>query len=734
MKPPVNILLLDDSPLDAQAIEHALRRWQMNFVLHYSRSGDEYIRQLNSSEPPDIILADYNIPDFDGMMAFKHARELAPGTPFIILSTAWDDARVVASLKNGAADFLLKDHLARLPAVIDRALAEKRHLNEKRAMTEHLTQTEERYQILFDSNPNPIWVFDIHSLKFLAVNDAAVRKYGYSRAEFDGLSILDIRPPQDVPVARDLLTRWPRPESEAIPSRHRNKDGSIFYVSISSHDMMFEGHEARIVVVTDLTERTRAEEALRESEQRYRTMVENASELIYTADLRGNFQYANPATLKTTGYSLAEVLRMNYLDLVVPQYRSMTRRFYFRQYLGRQSTSYIELPFFSRTGEVLWFGQNAALVMENNEVTGFHLIARDITHRVRTEEELAKSLSLLRAALDSTADGILVVDRDMKVEAYNQKFLELWRIPFKIVDRHDDHELLECVLKLIKEPEKFLKKVQHLYGRPEAVSFDLIGLVDGRMFERYSQPQYLTDRIVGRVWSFRDVTERHHAEERLRSSHQQLRALAARIHSIKEEESARIAREIHDELGQALTGLKMDLKWLEKHLPDTPPLHNRIASMTELITGTISVVRRIATELRPSVLDALGLVPALEWQAQEFQSRTGIACQVESPSPDLHFSSEQSIALFRILQEALTNVLRHSHASSVRIALSSHGESALLIIHDNGRGITDSEVADPHSLGLLGMRERIQPLDGTVQISGGPDQGTTVTVSLPLVS
>lgn len=228
-------------------------------------------------------------------------------------------------------------------------------------------------------------------------------------------------------------------------------------------------------------------------------------------------------------------------------------------------------------------------------------------------------------------------------------------------------------------------------------------------------------------------SERKRAEEKLRETNEQLRALAARLQSVREEERIWIAREIHDELGQALTALKIDLSWLESKLPrDQKPLLNKTKSISKLVDNTIRSLRRIASELRPGVLDNLGLAAAIEWQAQEFQTRTGITCRCWLNLDDSGLSKEQSTAIFRIFQEALTNVARHANATDVDISLEEKAGELVLEVRDNGKGITESEISNPKSLGLLGMRERAFLLGGEVKIIGAAGKGTAVTVYIPL--
>jgi len=227
-----------------------------------------------------------------------------------------------------------------------------------------------------------------------------------------------------------------------------------------------------------------------------------------------------------------------------------------------------------------------------------------------------------------------------------------------------------------------------------------------------------------------EIAERRAAEGRLRDSEEKLRALAAHLVSVREEERAHIAREIHDEFGQVLTGLKMDVTWLAARLEE-PPLLEKTGSMCALIDASIETVRKISSGLRPEMLDDMGLVASIGWQAREFQKRTGIRCRVKLPAESVRFASDVSINTFRIFQEILTNVARHSGATRLDVDLDSTAERLLLEVVDNGVGISEHQANGNRSLGLLGMQERALRLGGAVRISGARGQGTRVQVSIP---
>jgi signal transduction histidine kinase len=250
-----------------------------------------------------------------------------------------------------------------------------------------------------------------------------------------------------------------------------------------------------------------------------------------------------------------------------------------------------------------------------------------------------------------------------------------------------------------------------------------------------------------RVGVIRELTARRRAEEEVRALNAelekrvierttQLRALSARLLSVREEERTCLAREIHDELGQELTALKLHLDFLPTRVagvqtPGQESLQQNMTDMSALAGTLIDSVRRIATELRPAALDDLGLPATIEWHAHEFEHRFGVRCIVACEPDTVILDPSRATALFRIVQEALTNVARHAAAQAVAITLRSNADAVLLEVKDDGRGITDHALRDTNSLGLLGIRERAQLLGGTVDIWGVPGRGTTVRVRLP---
>ena len=291
------------------------------------------------------------------------------------------------------------------------------------------------------------------------------------------------------------------------------------------------------------------------------------------------------------------------------------------------------------------------------------------------------------------------------------------------------HDALDIALE--KCPETPFIFVTGTMGEEVAIETLKSGATDYVLKTRLSR---LMPAVQRALREREERAQHRRAEEQLRESHQQLRALSVYLQSVREEERTRIAREVHDELGQALTSCKLDLSWIANKLPgELKPLLEKARALTAHIDSTIQTVRRISSELRPGVLDHLGLAAAIEWQGNEFQNRTGIRCDVRArvrePLPDQNLST----TLFRIFQETLTNVIRHAGATQVAVTLKETDGRVVLEVRDNGRGIAREEIFNAKSMGLLGMRERAALLGGDFQIGTLPGgHGTRVRVSIPL--
>jgi signal transduction histidine kinase len=349
--------------------------------------------------------------------------------------------------------------------------------------------------------------------------------------------------------------------------------------------------------------------------------------------------------------------------------------------------------------------------------------------RILLVEDSAMDVALMKHMLRALGRELSVVN----VEAREAFVNELNRRPPDLIlsdyslPRFNGGTALEIAKQLA--PHAPFIFVTGTMGEEVAIAMLNEGATDYVLKDRLTR---LVPAVIRALAEAKQRHERELAEEKFRRSHDQLRALTGHLQFVREEERTRIAREVHDELGQALTGLKLDLSWLSGQIRGTPALQRKIKSMTGQIDATIQAVRRIATELRPGVLDNLGLAAAIEWQATEFQTRTGIRCAMTIDVTESIWEQNFSTACFRIFQETLTNIIRHAQATRVEVRLAQEDPQLILTVKDNGRGITEKEVLQAQSIGLIGMKERATQLGGEISFCGQPGLGTTVTLRVPI--
>ncbi|QQS32635.1 MAG: PAS domain S-box protein [Acidobacteriota bacterium] len=391
-------------------------------------------------------------------------------------------------------------------------------ISERRRAELAVAESEARFRELFDNANDIIYVHDLEG-NYISINKAGERIFGYTSEEALALNMSEVVAPEHLNRVRKYLRD--KIDGKKTQTTYEveciKKDGSRAVLEINSSVIRSDGKPIAVQgIARDITDRKLAEDAISKSEERYRDLFENANDLIYTHDMSGNFTSLNRAGEIITGYSREEALKMNIGQVVAPEFLELAQTMTARKVEEELPTTY-ELEIIARSGKRVTLELSTRLIVSpGGSPIGVQGIARDITDRRRTEIDLHNTISLFASTFESTADGIVVMSLDREIVTCNRKFREMWDVHPQIIEKKDGAKLVDLVLSKIKNPEEFNRSLDRVYADPLATASDIIELTDGRVFERYSQPQMMEGRPVGRVACFRDITERTRAEEKIR--------------------------------------------------------------------------------------------------------------------------------------------------------------------------------------------------------------------------
>lgn len=478
--------------------------------------------------------------------------------------------------------------------------------------------------------------------------------------------------------------------------------------------------------------RSKLEESLKESEATLRKLFMNAPVGIFRTNTRGEVLDVNPEMARIAGFEQFDQVPRDIRDVSLRLYVDPSRRKAFLKELKKVGyVENFECEAFQKDGSRIWLSMNARISRhlpgEDFEIEGF---AVEITPRKQSEGLLEE----YRLAVEGSEELMAVIDRDYRYRMVNAAYLKLHgRSREEMVGRSVGRMLGEQYFQFIVKPH-----MDRCFAG-ENVRYERKGFYPGagtRQLEVQYHPLTSGERVEKIVAILRDITDYKKAENELRQSQHQLRQLAAYLQDVREQERTEIARTVHDELGQALTGLKIDLglheNQLARHFPESGELFENMRSMTGLVDHLIQFTRELVSELRPSMLDDLGLAAAIEWYLEKYKARTGLAVSYNSSSGLETIDGGIATAMYRIVVESLTNVTRHARATAVMIDLYIAGDMLVLKIHDNGVGITKDRINRTRSFGIVGMRERALAFGGSIDFEGRPGKGTTVRVKIPV--
>ncbi len=518
-------------------------------------------------------------------------------------------------------------------------------------------------------------------------------------------------------------------------------------------------------VMLDAVEHAHAEQ--REAQHRYQDMLDSVELLALILDTEGRITYCNDFLLRRTGWTREEVLGRDWHTLFLPPELGGDRARFMRNLGNEAITRNAESEIRTRAGErrlINW--NNSMLRSPTGAIIGTASIGEDITERRQAGEQqrlllleanrsraallnlledqqgvtrtLRKSEARLAAAQRKARIGSFEMNLDTQALTWSAEMFRIVGLD-PALGPPSFTEFVAMIHPGERESYQRSRAAALAERRSHGFEFRVIRTdgsvcwIEGRgemTFDEAGQP-------LGTVGTGQDITEHKETEQRLAESHEHLRSLAARLQTVREEQSAHIAREIHDVLGQQLTALKLDLAWLKRRAGAVSDgalaaaLTDKLLATSQLVDGMIETVQKIASDLRPGLLDKLGLAAALEHEARDFAERAGLRCACELSAEALDLDDSAAIGVFRIFQETLTNIARHAQASEVQVRLARDAAGLVLEVRDNGRGIAEEQAAGAKSLGLLGMSERARLLGGRLDIKGVPGAGTTVTLTLP---
>jgi PAS domain S-box-containing protein len=608
----LRILILEDLPSDAELMAYEMREAEIAHSYRRVAGREDFVAALAESWP-DLILSDYHLPGFNGMEALALAQAACPDTPFIFVSGAMGEEVAIEALKLGATDYVLKDRLARLGPAVQRALREAEERRERRQAVAALRESEENYRLLLKNIPAVVYKGYVDcAVDF--VDEKVEELVGYLKREFDTrkLKWFDVLVPEDLEkFKKTFLAGLKSSKSYIREYRVRRADGEVIWIQDRGQIICKPDGQVEYIsgVFFDITERRKAEEALREREAQFASFMRHAPGTAVMRDFKGRYLFTNEAWEK-------------------------------RQQRTRRD----------------WEGKTIA------EVWPPHLAAR-------------------------------FYEGDLQVIAQGKTVQTIEEIP-------QEDGIHNWLVTKFPIPDK-----------------------DGR------------SALIGEVGL--DITLRRRAEGALRESEQRLRFLTSQLLSAQERERKRISMELHDELGQSLAVLKLQIRAINRALrDDQQDLKADCLELLRYLDGVIDDIRRLSRDLSPAILEDLGLQSALQYLLNEFSKHYSIKQSFEVEDLDQLFPADAQIMIYRVFQECLTNISKHAGATEVSIEVREHDGLISLALEDNGKGYDPIRAmarrTSGQGLGLAALDERARMLGGVLEIRSQPGIGTRVTCVIPV--
>ncbi|MCZ2458873.1 MAG: PAS domain S-box protein [Chitinophagales bacterium] len=608
-----------------------------------------------------------------------------------------------------------------------------RDITEKKAADEKLQQSVNRFEMISLAVNDALWEWDLETGELWA-NETHQRLYGLTVNDpvpTEDLWLEFIHPDERAKMKESQINSL-KSDKNIFTSEYRFKPySSPEYRYIFDRTFILRNEKGeplkKMGSMVDITERKRAEKELIEAEAKFRNLVEASLVGVYIIQ-DGMLAYLNPRLAEMMGYTVSEMMdNFPIRKMVHPDYWNLVEENIRLRLEGYVKSTHYEVEFIKKDGTVIpveAFGSRTDY-MGKPAIIGSVL---DITDRKKAEKEIRIAKELSDQIIESLP-GVFYL--------YNQKGVMLrWNKHLEEISgySHDEIAKMSPVQFFGEDEMEYIKEsIQKIFAEGDIVIESHIVTKDKKRIPFYFNGVKIFYESEFCVLGFGvDISEQKKAAEKLEDSYDAIRRLSKHLQNIREEERTNIAREIHDELGQQLTVLKMDVSWLSKKLGDKDEIvKQKLDDLLNLIDTTVKTIRRISSELRPSLLDDMGLVPAMEWYLKEFEKRASVKTNFKTTSEDLNLPNPIRTGLFRIFQESLTNVARHAKAHKVDVAIQSDNGNIQLSIKDDGEGFEIERARIKKTLGILGMEERTFMMGGKYEVKSKPGKGTKIVVSVP---
>lgn len=615
---------------------------------------------------------------------------------------------------------------------------------EQIALNDELRTNEERYRLVLENSMDAILLTSTDGV-ILSANKAACAIFQRSEEDICRVGragIVDMTDPR-LPIFIEERKRTGKAKGELLILRN---DGTKFPVELSSSVFSDQsGQERASIIIRDITERKLAEEALCESEERYRLISDVVSDYIFTTKIGINgklrLSWVTGAFERITGYSLDEyIAHGGWRGTLHPDDIEKDNKDF--EELKKNNKLVTDIRTFAKDGRIVWVRVYAHPVWDyqNNELVGIYGGVKDITESKLAENALAVSEARLHTLVQTIPDLVWLKDTNgvyLSCNAVFERFFDakeadiVGKTDYDFIDREFADTFRENDLKVIA------------LGKPSINEEWITFANDGHtaLIETTKTPMYdSSGTLLGVLGIGHDITERKQIEVALNKSEYQLRKFASHLQKVREEEKVALAREIHDDLGQILVALKIDIDLLKQNVvrdssfASSEKMLGKLDNLVFLIDKTIKTTRRIMTGLRPEQLEIFGFIGATRTYLQQFEERHQLSCQFIVETSDLDLNQQQALTLFRILQEALNNIVKHAKASTVKIQLSNKIDTLIMEIIDNGIGFDKNNCSRSDSYGMIGMKERVVLLEGKLGIVSEVGSGTCVRVEIPYLN